>query len=231
MKKEIVVIGNGMVGYKFCAKLKEKDPNHAYTVTVFGEEPIPAYDRVHLSEYFSGKSAADLILEKKSWYADYKINLILGDPVIHIDCKARIVTAASGQTASYDKLVMATGSYPFVPPVQGIDREGIFVYRTIDDLQKIEKFAKNCTSAVVIGGGLLGLEAAKAASDLKLKTHVVEFAPWLMPRQLDETGGMLLKSKIEDQGIFVHLNKNTSQIVAGEKTNIRMEFNDTNGFG
>ncbi len=226
MKRRIVVIGNGMVGYKFCAKLKEKDLGHSLAITVFGEETLPAYDRVRLSEYFSGKSAEELILEKKSWYTEHHINLIWGDPIIHIDREAKTVTAASGKTESYDKLVLATGSYPFVPPVQGIDREGIFVYRTIDDLGKIEKFAQNCKSAAVIGGGLLGLEAAKAASDLNLQTHVVEFAPWLMPRQLDETGGMLLKSKIEDQGISVHLNKNTSQIVADGETNMRMEFND-----
>lgn len=225
MRQKIVVVGNGMVGYKFCERFLEKDTESKYQLATFCEEPRPAYDRVHLSEYFSDKSAEDLYMNSLSWYEDNGIELYVGEKVVQIDRKNKRVISSAGKAVSYDKLVLATGSSPFVPPVPGIDKDGVFVYRTIEDLDEIMAYAKGVESCAVIGGGLLGLEAAKAAQDLGLKTHVVEFAPRLMPRQLDDAGGALLKGIIEERDIGVHLSKNTKDI-AGDGVVEKMVFAD-----
>jgi nitrite reductase (NADH) large subunit len=204
MKKTIVVVGNGMVGYKFCEKLVEKKANESYNIIVFGEEPRPAYDRVHLSEYFSGKSADDLLMAPMSWYKENNITLIIRDQVTEIDRANKTVSAKSGNKVSYDKLILATGSSCFIPPVNGINKKGVIPYRTIEDLDLIQEYAKKCKTGTVIGGGLLGLEAAKALLDLGLETHVVEFASRLMPRQLDDAGAQILKEKLEALSISIH---------------------------
>jgi nitrite reductase (NADH) large subunit len=224
-RKKVIVIGNGMVGHKFCEKLLAKDSKQEFQLTVFGEESRRAYDRVHLTEYFSGKSAEDLSLAAHDWYESNNIDLYLEDAVIEIDKFKRKIKSAKGKELSYDYLVLATGSAPFVPTVPGTDKYGVFVYRTIDDLELITSYAYKAKKAAVIGGGLLGLEAAKAMMDLDLETHVVEFAPRLMPRQLDESGSQFLKSKLERLGIQVHLNKNTSAIYGKEKVE-ELEFKD-----
>jgi nitrite reductase (NADH) large subunit len=198
-----------------------------FEVTVFGEEPRPAYDRVHLSEYFSGKTARDLTLAPFQWYEDNNINLYLNDRVADVHRTERYIVSEKGRRLEYDILVLATGSAPFVPPVPGIDKKGVFVYRTIDDLEAITAYAKTVKSAAVIGGGLLGLEAAKAAADLRLKTHVIEFAPRLMPRQVDQAGSDFLKKKIEELGVGVFLNKNTKEI-RGEHSVMGIDFADGN---
>lgn len=218
-KKRIVVIGNGMVGYKFCEKFIAKAGHENYELIVFGEEIRPAYDRVHLSEYFTTKDAEKLSLAPYDWYVDNKIILHLGDPVKEIDRANKTITAHSGKTIPYDKIVMATGSSAFVPKIAGVEKDGIFVYRTIEDLDMTIEYAKKCRKGVVIGGGLLGLEAAKALLDLGLETEVVEFAPRLMPRQLDQQGSDLLKQKIESLGVKVHLNKNTLYFEGNEQVN------------
>ena len=210
-KKNLIVVVNGMVGFKFLEKFVGLGGNGEYNIRVFGDEPRPAYDRVHLTEYFSGKTAEDLTLGSRSWYEENGIELTIGTRITGLNRDAKKVTAG-GEDFYYGKLVIATGSTPFVPPVPGIDNEGIFVYRTIEDLDSIISFNKGKKTAAVIGGGLLGLEAAKAAVDLGLKTHVVEFAPKLMARQLDEGGAGLLRSKIEALGVDIHLNKNTREI-------------------
>ncbi|AQG81765.1 nitrite reductase large subunit NirB [Spirosoma montaniterrae] len=214
----IVVVGNGMVGYKFCASLlkqtQEQQPDGGrLRLTVFGEEPRPAYDRVHLSRYFSGTPADELAMAPATWYADNGIDLRTSTCITHIDREARTVTTHTGEVVNYDALVLATGSAPFVPPVTGVQKDGIFVYRTIEDLEAMTAWGNRATKAVVIGGGLLGLEAAKAALDMGLETHVVEFAPRLMPRQLDAAGGEMLRRKIESLGIGIHLNKNTAEFL------------------
>ncbi|HSZ72759.1 MAG TPA: FAD-dependent oxidoreductase, partial [Cytophagaceae bacterium] len=188
MKQKIVVAGNGMVGYKFCEKLVAKNESASYEIIVFGEEPRPAYDRVHLSSYFEGKTVEELTMAPLEWYAKNNIQLLLGDPVSQIDPVNKTVTSMKGIVISYDKLVMATGSAAFVPPIPGSEKDGVFVYRTIEDLDLIMDYSKKAKKGAVIGGGLLGLEAAKAVADLGLETHVIEFAPRLMPRQLDEAG-------------------------------------------
>jgi nitrite reductase (NADH) large subunit len=206
--KKVIVVGNGMVGYKFCEKLMERDVDQVYQITVFGEEPVEAYDRVHLSEYFS-KTAEELSMAPRSWYDSHQIDLKVGERIIEIKRDEKVVVTRNGDSYGYDTLVLATGSAPFVPPVDGVDQDGIFVYRTFEDLDKIKAHAKKSKSCAVIGGGLLGLEAAKCAQDLGLQASVVEFAARLMPRQLDETGGTLLKKLIEDRDIEVMMNKST----------------------
>jgi nitrite reductase (NADH) large subunit len=214
---KVVVIGNGMVGYKFCEKLSAASNASDFDITVFGEESWPAYDRVHLSAYFSGSTAEDLTMAPMEWYRKNKIDLRTNELIVQIDREQKKVISHTGTEIFYDKLVMATGSGAFVPPIEGVEKKGVFVYRTLEDLDAIINYGKRIKSAAVMGGGLLGLEAAKAVMDMGLKAHVIEFAPRLMPRQLDKAGAFILKSKLEDLGISIHLNKNTKQINGNDK--------------
>ena len=212
----IVIIGNGMVGYKFCEKLISKI-GQDFQITVFGEEMLPAYDRVHLSEYFSGKSANDLLLASKQWYCDNGITLYLGDPMQSIDRSNKTVRSYNGIIAPYDYLILATGSAAFVPSIPGVEKEGVFIYRTIEDLEMMTSWAKKAKKGAVIGGGLLGLEAAKAMIDLGITdTHVIEFAPRLMPRQIDDSGSRILQHKLETLGLKILTATNTKEIIGGE---------------
>lgn len=225
MSKPIVIVaGNGMVGYKFCEKLLAKSSQ--FQVIVFGEEPRHAYDRVHLSEYFNGKTADDLSLSTLSWYHENDIQLHLGDPIQEINRAEKTIHSLKGITLKYDYLVLATGSSAFVPDVSGIEKEGVFVYRTIEDLELIKACAANAKSGAVLGGGLLGLEAAKALIDLGIReTHVIEFAPRLMPRQIDSAGSSMLQMKLSQLGLQIHLNKSTAEIVGHGKIE-SLRFND-----
>src|SRR5262247_2179841 len=208
-QKTVVVIGNGMVGQRFCEKLVELDTSRQYAIVTFCEEPRAAYDRVVLTSFFAHRSAEKLLLAKREWYEEHGVTLHIGDRASQIERQTRRVRSDKGVDVAYDAIVLATGSYPFVPPVPGIDKRGVFVYRTIEDLEKISAYGKRAKRAAVIGGGLLGLEAAKAAYDLGLETHVIEFAPRLMPRQVDAIGGEVLRQQIENLGVQVHLNKVT----------------------
>ncbi len=223
-QKTVVVVGNGMVGYKFCEKLIKK--TNSFRIIVFGEEPRRAYDRVHLSEYFNGKTADDLSMCAGSWYEDNHIRLYLGDPVQEINLAEKKIHSRNGIEIEYDFLVMATGSGAFVPNIPGVEKEGVFVYRTIEDLELMKNYASKAKSGAVMGGGLLGLEAAKALMDLGIKeAHVVEFAPRLMPRQIDSAGSNLLQTKLKALGLDIHLGKNTSEI-AGDHKIESLRFND-----
>ncbi|HHZ69397.1 MAG TPA: nitrite reductase large subunit [Methylococcaceae bacterium] len=226
VKKTLVVIGNGMVGQNFLETLVTSSAYADYQVVTFCEEPRVAYDRVHLSEFFSGKSADDLSLVESGFFDKNNITLHLGDRALRIDRDNKQVVSQKGEKIAYDKVVIASGSYPFVPPMPGHDREGCLVYRTIEDLEAITKAAKNAKTGAVVGGGLLGLEAAKALTDLGLDTHVVEFAPRLMAVQLDEGGAAMLRSKIEALGVTIHTSKNTQKIVDGEHARHKMCFAD-----
>ncbi len=225
-KTKLVIIGNGPVGHKFLEALIASGKSNEYQITVFGEEPLPAYDRVQLTRWFATRQAEDLSLVKGNFYQENQIKLYSGDKVIKIDRARQEVISASGKQLNYDKLILATGSYPFVPPVKGYDRKNIFVYRTIADLEKITAAAQTSRIGTVIGGGLLGLEAAKALKDLGLKTHVVEFAPRLMAVQIDEGGGKMLCKKIENLGVCVHTKKNTQSITDGKSCFHQMNFAD-----
>ena len=222
---KIVVIGHGMVGHKFLESLDASGIGHA-EVTVLCEEPRAAYDRVHLSEFFAGKSADDLSLASPGFFDRDNLLLQLNTRATAIDRVARTVTVASGEVLDYDKLIIATGSYPFVPPVPGKDRKDCFVYRTIEDLEAMLECGSRAKSGVVIGGGLLGLECAKALRDMRLQTHVVEFAPRLMAVQVDDLGGRVLRKRIEELGVAVHTQKNTVEIVDGDSATHRMVFAD-----
>jgi nitrite reductase (NADH) large subunit len=215
--KRLLVVGNGMVGQRFLEAMRERDIGRQWRLTVLAEEPRPAYDRVRLSAFFDGASAEELSLHT----ADDEVALRLAEPARRIDRARRVVVTDAGEYG-YDALVLATGSYPFVPPIEGADRPGVFVYRTIDDLIAIRSYAEGLARAAesgvlkrvgaVIGGGLLGLEAANALRLLGLATHVVEFAPRLMPLQVDEAGGAMLRRYVEELGVTVHLGTATTAI-------------------
>jgi nitrite reductase (NADH) large subunit len=222
---KIIVIGHGMVGHKFLETLALEASPHL-EVTVLCEEPRPAYDRVHLSEFFAGKSADDLSLVAPGFFDKGHVLLKLNAKAVAVDRAARTVTVADGEVLSYDKLVFATGSYPFVPPLPGKERKDCFVYRTIEDLEAMLECGGRSKTGVVIGGGLLGLECAKALRDMNLATHVVEFAPRLMAVQVDDGGSRVLRKKIEQLGVTVHTQKNTLEIVDGEEGTHRMRFAD-----
>ncbi|GAB2930581.1 nitrite reductase large subunit NirB [Hafnia psychrotolerans] len=225
-KPVLVIAGHGMVGHHFLQQLVERELHLQYQVIVFAEEPSPAYDRVHLSEFFSGRSAESLSMVEAGFFESTGIELRLAHGIEHIDTLHRFVVDRQGRQTAYDLLVLATGSYPFVPPIPGNDAPGCLVYRTLEDLVAIQACAEQGTIGVVVGGGLLGLEAANALKHLGLQTHVVEFAPRLMGVQLDEGGAAMLRRKIEALGVQVHTGKETREIVAGETQRYRMQFAD-----
>ena len=225
-KQKVVVIGNGMVGHQFIEYLLASENADDYEITTFSEEPRLAYDRVHLSTYFSGSTAADLALTEREYYRSKGVIFILDDKVVDINKSEKWIVTQSGRLKSYDKLVLATGSYPFVPPVPGNDQEHCHVYRTIEDLEKIKVSGAQSKAGVVLGGGLLGLEAANAIKGMGLEAHVVEFAPKLMPVQLDDGGSKLLRDKIERLGVNVHTQKSTLEISDGKHYRYRLNFTD-----
>jgi len=203
LRKTLVVAGHGMVGHRFVQAAIERGLTERYDVVVIGEEPRAAYDRVALTSFFE-VGAEQLSLLPEGAYDDPRVTLILDTQVTGIDRDAKTVTLADGRTQAYDELVLATGAAPFVPPVPGKDLGNVFVYRTIEDLEAIREASRTAKAGVVIGGGLLGLEAANALHQLGVETHVVELAPRLMAVQIDEAGGATLKRHIENLGLTVH---------------------------
>jgi nitrite reductase (NADH) large subunit len=220
----LVVIGNGMVGQRLLERLAAG--HHGFSITVLAEEPRPAYDRVGLTSFFSARSPGDLSLVPEGFFEANGITLHLSERAVSIDREARTVMSSTGRVIGYDRLVLATGSIPFVPPIPGRERPQCFVYRTIEDLLAIREAARHARSGAVIGGGLLGLEAAKALLDLGLETHVVEFAPRLMAVQVDEGGGRVLRRHIEALGVRVHTGKSTTAIDAGTRRQHVLRFAD-----
>ncbi|WP_043475243.1 nitrite reductase large subunit NirB [Kitasatospora sp. MBT66] len=223
---DLVLVGHGMVGQRFLEAWTEQPGARRRRVTVLAEEPRPAYDRVHLSSLFDGRTPEDLTLCPPGFLAEHGIELRLGDPVTAVDRAARTVTTRSGARLRYDDLVLATGSAPFVPPVPGRDAAGCHVYRTVEDLDAIRADATRAVVAgggtgIVVGGGLLGLEAAGALRATGLTTHVVEFAPRLMAVQVDEGGGRLLRRRIEELGVTVHTAAAASGVATGPDGAVR----------
>ncbi|MEM7337994.1 MAG: nitrite reductase large subunit NirB [Actinomycetota bacterium] len=217
MTTRIVVVGNGMVGQRLVDELLSQRVTTGtdLSITVIGAEPVPAYDRVALSSYFDGASVDDLRIGDPDAMRAAGVDLRLGATVEAIDRSAHAVTLADGATIAYDHLVLATGSDPFVPPMPGADRPGCFVYRTLDDLDAIKAWAiePGRTTGVVIGGGLLGLEAANALRNLGLDTHVVEMADRLMPQQLDGPAAATLQTWVTELGVACHLGVATEAVV------------------
>ncbi|MGH6654097.1 MAG: nitrite reductase large subunit NirB, partial [Actinocrinis sp.] len=211
--RRIVIAGYGMVGHRCAELLAERAAAQPspIEITVLAEEPHGAYDRVRLSSLFDGKSPEDL-----TYPAPKGVEVRLGDPVAAVDREGRAVTTASGAVFGYDELILATGSYPFVPPVPGHDAAGSFVYRTVDDVRAIKDFAAGRKVGAVVGGGLLGLEAAGALRAMGLETHVIEFGPRLMGVQVDEGGGEALRSRIDTLGVTVHTSTRTEAVEIGE---------------
>ncbi|BDT96227.1 putative nitrite reductase [Nocardia sputorum] len=216
-RKTAVVVGHGMVGHRFVEALRSRDTEGQWQVIILSEEQLPAYDRVGLSSYVGAWDASALALPGNEYTGDDLVELRLGQSAESIDRAARKVTTSSGDILAYDALVLATGSYPFVPPVPGHDRPECFVYRTIDDLDGIRAAAEAAgpgAVGVVVGGGLLGLEAANALRLLGLTPHVVEYNTRLMPAQVDEGGGAILERLVTDLGLHVHTGVGTSAIEA-----------------
>jgi len=212
--QRLVVVGNGMVSHKLCERLVERGGLDKYKIVVLGEEQRAAYDRVHLTRFLEGQSASALELAAPAWYARNGIELRLGDPVVAIDRGKRLVRTSGGRVIAYDRMVLATGSRAFVPPLEGRDLPGVFVYRTLDDLERLKAYATGCKRAAVLGGGLLGVEAAKALKDLQLDTWVVERGSSLLARQLDPEAGGLLRTHVEKLGIHVCTQRETERIEA-----------------
>jgi nitrite reductase (NADH) large subunit len=232
--RTVVVVGHGMVGHRFVESLRRRDAGGAWRVVVLAEEPRPAYDRVALSSYVGDASADDLALADDGFHTDPLVELHLDDPAVAVDRERRVVTTRRGRTVAYDELVLATGSVPFVPPVPGRDLDGVFVYRTLDDLDGMRAAAERATAGagagrragVVVGGGLLGLEAANALRQLGLSPHVVEMAPRLMPVQVDDAGGALLCRLVSELGLRVHTGVSTSAIARDHRGGLTVTLSD-----
>ncbi|GAA5041396.1 nitrite reductase large subunit NirB [Nocardia callitridis] len=227
-RETVVVVGHGMVGHRFVEALRARDTEGRWQVVVLGEEALPAYDRVGLSSYVGTWDAAALALPGNDYHGDDLVELRLGARVETIDRQAREVRTATGETIAYDALVLATGSYPFVPPVPGHDLDACFVYRTLDDLDGIRAAAHRAgpgAAGVVVGGGLLGLEAANALRLLGITPHVVEFNPRLMPAQIDAGGGAVLAGLVSALGLEVHTGVATSGIEATD-SGVRVTLSD-----
>ena len=234
--RTVVVIGHGMVGHRFVEAIRSRDTESTWKVVVLSEEADAAYDRVGLSSYVGAWDRRALALAGNSYAGDDLVELRLGTRAEHVDREARTVTTSSGEVIGYDSVVLATGSYPFVPPVPGHDSDGCYVYRTLDDLDGIRARAETAIeraaaegrepNGLVVGGGLLGLEAANALRLLGLTPHVVEFAPRLMPLQVDDGGGAVLKGLISSLGVQVHTGAGTSSIAAQQDGRLAVELSD-----
>lgn len=222
----LLIVGGGMAGFALCDRLVRAEVLARFTTTLIGEEPRPAYDRVHLSHLFRGKSAQQLQLADADWYRHHQIELKTGCRIVAIDREAAVAIDQHGGRIAYDQLVLATGSRAWVPPIPGVDSTGVFVYRTVDDLERIHDYINRRAArrGAVIGGGLLGLEAAQVLLDAGLATSVIEMAPGLMPRQLDHHAAALLRRHVEDLGVDVGLVRRTDQIEPLDDGRLRLTF-------
>ena len=222
-KKKLAVIGNGMAGARAIEEILQRGGAEQFEISVWSEENYGNYNRILLSNVLNGsQNAREIFLNPIDWYRYHGIALHHGAAATHIDRANKRVLDSSGREETYDKLIMATGSRPFVPPMDGLTLEdgapktGVFVFRTIDDCQKIAGYANKSRRAVVIGGGLLGLEAARGLINYGCEVHVVHLAPRLMDAQLDETAAAMLLDSVQKMGLHVHLEKSTSAILGDE---------------
>ncbi|WP_406603835.1 nitrite reductase large subunit NirB [Nocardia macrotermitis] len=229
-QRTVVVVGHGMVGHRFVEALRSRDTENQWQIVVLGEEPRAAYDRVALSSYVGVWDPSTLALPGNEYAGDELVDLRLGVRADSIDRGAGKVFTSDGDAIAYDAVVLATGSYAFVPPVPGHDRPECFVYRTIEDLDGIRAAAQGAgpgAVGVVVGGGLLGLEAANALRLMGVTPHVVEFAPRLMPVQVDQGGGAILEKLVTDLGLHVHTGVGTAAIESAEDgAGVRVSLSD-----
>ena len=226
-KLKLVMIGNGMAGVRTLEELLKLAPD-LYDITVFGAEPHPNYNRILLSPVLAGEQTfEEIVLNDLNWYADNGIKLLLGRKVVKIDRKKRLAIADDGSEAEYDRLLIATGSNPFILPIPGKDLQGVIGYRDIADTQTMMDTAKTHKHAVVIGGGLLGLEAANGLKLRGMDVTVVHLGDWLLERQLDRTAGELLQKSLEDRGLKFLLPKHTAELLDnGEGRVCAVKFKD-----
>ncbi len=216
-KMKLVMVGNGMAGVRTLEELLKIAPD-LYDITVFGAEPHPNYNRILLSPVLAGEQTVDQIIQNPlSWYAENNITLHLGKTVTKVDRARRVVSADDGQggtvSAEYDRLLVATGSNPFMLPVPGKDLQGVIGYRDIADTETMIATAKTHRHAVVIGGGLLGLEAANGLMLRGMQVTVVHIMPWLMERQLDDVAGKMLQKSLEDRGLKFMIGAQTDSLI------------------
>ena len=223
-KPHLIVIGNGMAGCRAVEEILARDATR-YRITIFGAEPHVNYNRIMLSPLLAGdKAFDDIVINDLAWYADNAIELVASDPVVAIDRRIQTVTARSGRVESYDKLILATGSDPFIIPVPGHDLQGVVTFRDMDDVGAMLRAADAGGDAVVIGGGLLGLEAAHGLSLRGMKVTVLHIMPTLMERQLDEAAGWLLKAALEARGQTILTGADTAEIYGqGEVEGVRLK--------
>lgn len=211
-----VIIGNGIAGVTAAEEIRKND-NKGRIIIIGGEEYL-TYNRIKLSHFISKEdySIEDLLVHDENWYKERQIEVLLDTKVIDIDSQAKELMTDSGKKIEYDNLLIANGSSSFIPPFAGVDKEGVFALRTINNLTGIQKHAKNCDTVSVIGGGLLGLEAAWALHQLGKKVNIIEFSPYLLPRQLDEELGSYLQGQLEKQGLKFYFNA-AAQEILGDK--------------
>ncbi len=231
-KQKLVVIGNGMAGARTVEEILARGGGEQFEITMFGDEPYGNYNRILLSNVLNGtQDAADIFLNPLEWYAENNVTLHAPARVKHVDRARKQVHSDDGQITDYDKLLIATGSRPFVPPMEGLEtpdgetKHGVFVFRTLDDCHKIAGYATKCRRAAVIGGGLLGLEAARGLINYGVEVHVIHISGHLMNQQLDPAAGGILKGIMEKMGIHVHTMKATTRVL-GDDSVTGLEFKD-----
>ncbi|WP_046178225.1 nitrite reductase large subunit NirB [Domibacillus tundrae] len=216
-KEKIVLIGNGMAGVRSIEELLKIDPNR-FHITIFGEEPYPNYNRIQLSKVLQGDTTiSDITLNDWNWYEDHNIQLYPGEKITRVDTENKLVHITKERAVAYDKLIIATGSLPFIIPVPGHEKEGVTAFRDIKDCEKMINTSKEYKKASVIGGGLLGLEAARGLLNLGMDVNVIHLADFLMERQLDGTAGKMLQKELEKQGMTFLMNKQTAEILGEDR--------------
>jgi nitrite reductase [NAD(P)H] large subunit len=216
-REKLVVIGNGMAGMRTVEALLKRAPDR-YDITIFGAEPHPNYNRILLSAVLAGEAeAGEIVINPRDWYEAHGITLFTSDPIVALDPAARLVTAASGRRVAYDKLVLATGSRPLAPPIPGLDLKGVSAFREIGDVEAMIAAAKHARRAVVIGGGLLGLEAAWGLKQRGMDVTVIHLMPTLMERQLDAAAGQFLQRELEGRGIVFITEGVTEEIIGSDR--------------
>lgn len=224
-RQKLVLVGNGMAGLRCIESIIMNNPN-AFEITIFGSEPHVNYNRILLSTVLQGNTSfEDIKINDRNWYKKHNIQLFTGETVVKIERENRLLKTDKEREVYYDKLIIATGSVPFILPVTGVDKEGVIAFRTIEDCQKMIETSKQYTKAVVIGGGLLGLEAARGLLNLGMEVNVVHIAGYLMERQLDSTASILLQKELENQGMRFLLKKETMEIIGNDRVE-RVRFND-----
>lgn len=217
VKEKLVLVGNGMAGVRVVEEILKLEPDR-FEITIFGSEPHPNYNRIQLSKVLQGDtSLKEIIINDWNWYKEHKINLYSGEKVVKIDSIHQIVFSNKGSGIKYDKLILAAGSVPIILPIPGADKKGVTTFRDISDCEKMIKYSKVYKKAAVIGGGLLGLEAARGLLNLGMQVDVIHLGDCLMERQLDQTAGRLLQKELESQGMNFLLEKHTTKILGGER--------------